>query len=128
MRIIFSMMALMGYLFISTFFILSLIGMNHDINHNMNHVGMSNCSYIVGQDVFCNMNIIEFITKWENMFSIIIPSYNTLFFLIFIPVSFSLLIVSLLPFKLFIYLKRRLNILILYEWLFSDGILNSKAY
>jgi len=124
-KIIFPAIALLGYLFISVGF--SWYNIMPENSHS--HMGMSSCSYVLGTNVLCSMNLFDYINKWKDFYLVFSSYQNILFFLLLgLVFVFSIILLSVIILKLIIYLKRKVDPPILFVTLFSRGILNSKAY
>lgn len=124
-KIVFSTMSLLGYLFISIGFSWYSIIPNNDHRH----MNGSSCSYVLGINVLCGMNLSDYVSKWKDFYLVFSPYQNVLFFLLLGLVSvFSVVLISVTISKLIIYLKRKVDPPVLLVTLFSRGILNSKAY
>lgn len=112
------------YIFSGLYFLYS----NLSINHHIGHHSSANCEYIMGQDILCGVNIIDFINKWHSIYSVSL-FYSFMIMPFFISVFYAVLALIVLFFiKQFIYNQSTFKIPILYDLLFSRGILNSKAY
>lgn len=97
------------------------------VHHHMNHYNVTNCEYIMGHDVLCGVNVMDLIDKWHRVYSIGLFKNNILFLNIIYPIILFLVLIISLNFYI-LYTRNTFKIPILYEILFSKGILNSKAY
>lgn len=124
-KLLFSSLALIGYLFISIgFFWYTIIPNTHSSHGNEVH-----CSYIIGENVLCSMNLIDFINKWKQIYLVFGSFSNILSFLsIGIIFIFSIYILSNQVIRCISYIEKKIRPPLLYVILFSKGILNSKAY
>ncbi len=112
------------YIFSGFYFLYSNIESHNGMHHHTNQ----NCTYIMGQDILCSMNLFDFMDKWKDIYSIII-FYQNIMLISLVAIFVSLLFINFLRFHVqLLYFKRFFTIPILYEILFSRGILNSKAF
>lgn len=110
---------LIGYLFLALF---SLFNFSF---HMHSDIQMQNCPYAFGTHSLCPMNTLEHIQAWKDATTIILPS---IIFLVIVAGSFSLWGKRLEIRPSILFLRRRLERQYSpYTFLFSEGILNSKA-
>ncbi len=118
------------------FLILALFGMFFatTMENNMGHIGTSPCPYEAGQSAVCPMNLFDHIESWQNALRTI--PHNTLLILFNI-VILTVLFFNILKlkeyfeyFKIKYYKRKQLSFFnpVFYTYLFSQGILNTKAY
>lgn len=122
------------------FLILALFGLTitSTMTSEMGHIGATPCPYEVGQASLCPMNLFDNIKEWQSALQTT-PTYNILLLLLgaFILTALFFNIQKAQKFKecferykIKHYERRRLSFYnpIFYNYLFSQGILNTKAY
>ncbi len=119
-----AILIIFAYVFVGLYFLYSNINM-HKMSH---HHTDSSCTFVMGQNVLCGANILDFINKWKDIYSVNISYKNLIFITPFLLAYIPIIFVIILLFNLFLYIKKSFSIPILYNILFSKGILNSKAY
>lgn len=124
LKIIIPILIIVSYLCMSSYILFGIFGMNHDMNHSK----MEGCTYVIGQDVVCSLDVFGFINKWKENSSVTLPFYNMLFFASVVAFYFSIFFIPPLIFRLLIYLNKKIKIQSLFQILYGDGILNSKAF
>lgn len=95
-------------------------------NSGHDHVGHNPCPFMMGEPVFCDMNLFEHMSLWQKTFigivdkalSVNLFSIYMLFLTILAPIIYS---------YIFYYFKTTVNQFDFYSILFSDGLLNPKA-
>ena len=113
---------LIAYVFLSLFGVLQTSHTSH-----MGHVTHS-CPYMVGEQGLCTMNLFDHIASWQQFSSAVFPLMNILLALSLVVFSSFWLYLSSSPPLIYLRLHRRKFTEPLYQALFSNGILNSKAF
>lgn len=120
MKTISALFIIVMYLLISTYFVFNI-----STHHHMHNV---NCHYVIGSDSLCSTNIFDFLNKFQKVFSVTF-SYFVFYIILFSYFVILYVLINLSTKRLIIYLKNNTNnIQTLYNWLYSDGILNGKPY
>lgn len=113
-----SLIVLVGYVWISIFGLFAL-----------NHSEANRCPFVVGQHAVCSLDTLHHIQEWQAFVMATIPQLDLIFvaLLLFVSIKFCLSL-----FSQFLYSHRRYYIqfipVLLYQYLFSQGILNPKPY
>ena len=105
------------------FFLFSISSLDSNNLHHYN----SNCHYVLGDDVLCNLNILDLINKWS-LFLLIVSVGNIFLIHLYFLAPLFLFSGIAIFFIILLFLKKKIKPPILYQILFSEGILNSKAY
>ena len=83
------------------------------------------CPFMVGETSFCSMSLFEHIEHWQSTFTFTLVKFLS-FFTVVVPFILVLLVVSR-P-KLYEWFSEYVRFPTLLQQLFSQGLLNSKAY
>lgn len=117
-----TLFVLIAYLYLGVFSLLSMSG--HD------HMPMTDCPYMVGQQSMCAMDTFEHLTAWKSLV-LTIPSFIYVLTLLVLVFSFQHLLSSSPPLlrQLLYYRKTKFEpITTSLELAFARGILNPKPY
>lgn len=109
-----------------TYMFLSLFGLLRTSHISQAGHMTHDCPYMVGEQGLCPMNLFDHIMAWQQFSEAVFLPMNILLSLIAL-VGFHLYFSSSPPLS-YIRLRRRKFTEPLYQSLFSDGILNSKAF
>ncbi len=124
---IFSLKMFLALTVIITYSFLSLFGVLQTYHtSNMGHMTHS-CPYVAGEQGMCPMNIFDHIAAWQQFSEAVFPVMEVLL-LSLVVIAFFWLYFSSSPPLSYSRLRRRKFNEPLYQSLFSDGILNSKAF
>ncbi len=128
---VFLVLGLMAFLFLGIFGMShSTMGMGPD-----GSMAMTNCPFMTGQAVVCNMNPLEHIAAWQSMFTSTLAQNGSMFILLFLAALALVWTRSLWPppekalgstFRI-LHREEHLPPSLLQE-LFSSGILNPKVF
>ncbi len=114
-------LALLGHLSVV------LLGVFHIAHMAKIDMPMEHCPFALGNHSLCQMNVADHIKAWRELSTTLLPTIKILFLVsvIFILFSFAYHIPPIT--HLLLYQKReRIEIIPLYQLLFSKGILNPK--
>jgi hypothetical protein len=113
---------LIGYVFLSVFSILHMAHMN-----NMS-MPMAHCPYMAGEPSLCQMKVSDHLVPWQQLSNVVFPSFLALIISATIFLLYTWYYSP--PVRLLLYIRRHWHSLwrSLYQFLFSQGILNPKYY
>lgn len=116
-------MLVIAYMIIPFYFVAHMMHME-----DSGMAPMSDCPYSIGQYSVCPLDFAGHLNVWQEVSVVSAPSlFISVVYLIAV---FSIALLALSIVKLLSYLKNNLRkkLYILYQELFSQGILNTKAY
>lgn len=116
---ILGVIAIIAFIFVAVFGFLAIVPSHH---HE------PGCPFMIGEQSICPMGLFEHIQAWQSMFTVSLPSILLLIAFLFIVVT---LWQSLHPPNLLFFVRKKAKQTgshnLLYQELFSRGILNPKA-
>lgn len=121
LKFLFASLVVITYAFLSLF---GVINLSHNLHTDHNTI--PNCPYMVGEQSLCQMNFLDHVVAWQHFAKATFASTNLLPVLIFF--TGLAVYLSASPPNLSFKSRRYVAFEPLYQSLFSDGILNSKAF